>query len=71
MSPQVMALQLVAGGASGALTKTATAPLERVKILLQLQGMKQQGKYHGIVHALQTIVREEGSLGWVDEWVDE
>jgi hypothetical protein len=63
VSGRVMALQLFAGGASGAITKTATAPLERVKILLQLQGMKKQGKYRGIMHTLRTIVKEEGWVG--------
>ena len=29
--------QLAAGAGSGAITKTLTAPLERVKILMQLQ----------------------------------
>jgi hypothetical protein len=37
-------LELVAGGVSGVVTKTATAPLERVKILLQLQGMSAKRK---------------------------
>jgi len=63
VSPRIMALQLVAGGVSGAVTKTLTAPLERVKILLQLQGMKQSGKYKNIRHTLRTIVVEEGWIG--------
>jgi len=38
-STTTFVLELVAGAVSGIVTKTATAPLERVKILLQLQGM--------------------------------
>ncbi len=59
---------LVSGGGSGAITKTATAPLERVKILLQVQGMKMVGvdksqyKYRGVWGTLRTVVREEGFL---------
>ena len=35
--------QVLCGAGAGAFTKTVTAPLERVKILYQLQGMKAGG----------------------------
>jgi len=57
-----------AGAFSGVVTKTATAPLERVKILLQLRGMSgvQGGAIHGLPESthlfgvLSHIVRYEG-----------
>jgi len=57
--------QLFAGGGAGAITKTSVAPLERIKILLQVQGMKSQmgeKKYKGIFGTFQTVVKEEGLL---------
>src|SRR5690606_13215177 len=58
--------QLLAGALSGAITKTATAPLERVKIMLQIQGMNHVlhkiPKYTGIFQTLKTIFKEEGFL---------
>ncbi len=53
---------LFAGGMSGALTYTLIAPLERTKILLQVQGMRASTKYTGIGQTLVTVVREEGFL---------
>lgn len=57
-------LRLVfAGGMSGVITYTCIAPIERVKILLQVQGMKGATKYNGIVNTMMTVVKEEGVLG--------
>jgi len=59
---------LFAGGGAGAITKTAVAPLERVKILLQVQGMKmyeidaKDFKYRGVFGTMRTVVMEEGLL---------
>jgi solute carrier family 25 phosphate transporter 23/24/25/41 len=53
-----------AGASAGALTKTCVAPLERVKILFQLQGMSNQPKkYVTIPQALREVSRTEGVIG--------
>jgi hypothetical protein len=53
---------MMAGALSGAVTKTSTAPLERAKILLQVQGSAGK-QYRGVGGTLRTIVAEEGFLG--------
>ncbi len=58
---------MVAGGLSGAVSKTLTAPLERVKILLQIQGMRAvapgaRPHYRGVWSTMATVAREEGLL---------
>ncbi len=46
---------LVAGGLSGALTYSLIAPLERVKLLLQVQGMRGSVKYHGVAGCIFNV----------------
>ncbi|KAL3844500.1 hypothetical protein ACJIZ3_001903 [Penstemon smallii] len=53
---------LVAGGVAGGLSRTAVAPLERLKILLQVQN-PHSIKYNGTVQGLKYIWRIEGFRG--------
>ncbi|XP_063393516.1 ADP,ATP carrier protein 2-like [Cydia fagiglandana] len=54
----------VAGGVSAAVSKTAMAPIERVKLLLQVQHISKQiaekDRYKGIMDALVRIPKEQG-----------
>ncbi|EKX41128.1 hypothetical protein GUITHDRAFT_158243 [Guillardia theta CCMP2712] len=54
---------LVLGGTSGVIAKTTCAPLERVKILLQVGSLNAEGqKYKGMVDALFKVPKEQGVL---------
>ncbi|KAF9614937.1 hypothetical protein IFM89_021367 [Coptis chinensis] len=53
---------LVAGGVAGGLSRTAVAPLERLKILLQVQN-PHSIKYNGTIQGLKYIWRSEGFRG--------
>ncbi|GAB4834534.1 Mitochondrial adenine nucleotide transporter adnt1 [Ancistrocladus abbreviatus] len=53
---------LVAGGIAGGVSRTAVAPLERMKILLQVQNPHSK-KYNGTVQGLKNIWQTEGFRG--------
>ncbi|KAL3498968.1 hypothetical protein ACH5RR_041700 [Cinchona calisaya] len=53
---------LAAGGIAGGVSRTAVAPLERLKILLQVQN-PHSIKYNGTVQGLKYIWRSEGFRG--------
>ncbi|XP_027198597.1 stress-sensitive B [Dermatophagoides pteronyssinus] len=60
------AKDFIAGGVSAAISKTAVAPIERVKLLLQVQHASKQiaadKHYKGIIDAFVRIPKEQGFL---------
>jgi len=52
------------GGVSAAVSKTIVAPIERVKLLLQVQdassSIKPEDRYNGIVDCFQRVIKEQG-----------
>jgi len=58
------ALDFMLGGVSAAVSKTAVAPIERVKLLLQTQDanakIKSDKKYKGIIDVFVRVPKEEG-----------
>lgn len=55
---------LAVGGVSGAISKTAVAPIERVKLLLQVQAastqIRPEDQYKGIVDCFRRVTQEQG-----------
>ncbi|KAJ1736900.1 hypothetical protein H4S06_001418 [Coemansia sp. BCRC 34490] len=56
---------LIAGGISGATSRTVVSPLERMKILFQIQSTGADSNYKGIFGTLAKIWREEGIAGYM------
>jgi solute carrier family 25 (adenine nucleotide translocator) protein 4/5/6/31 len=65
-TPQEFALDFLAGGVSGAISKTITAPIERVKLVIQTQDANPRIKsgevprYTGIGNCFSRILSEQG-----------
>ena len=61
-------LDFVAGGISAAVSKTVVAPLERVKIILQIQDahkhIAKDQQYKGVVDCFARIHKEQGFLSF-------
>lgn len=59
-------IDLATGGTAAAISKTAVAPIERVKILLQVQDAQKtiavDKRYKGIIDVLVRVPREQGVL---------
>uniref|UniRef100_UPI00398F81E1 ADP/ATP translocase 4-like isoform X4 n=1 Tax=Pristiophorus japonicus TaxID=55135 RepID=UPI00398F81E1 len=59
---------LLAGGIAAAISKTAVAPIERVKLLLQVQASSKQirvdQQYKGMVDCIVRIPKEQGFLSY-------
>jgi solute carrier family 25 (adenine nucleotide translocator) protein 4/5/6/31 len=65
--PQAFALDFLMGGVSAAVSKTAAAPIERVKLLIQNQDeMLKQGRlsepYKGIGECFSRTIKNEGAV---------
>jgi len=61
-------LDLASGGTAAAISKTAVAPIERVKLLLQVQHVSQHiaadKRYKGIIDVFVRIPKEQGFLAF-------
>jgi len=66
--PMSFAKDFLAGGVSAAVSKTAVAPIERVKLLLQVQHASKQitkdQQYKGIIDCFVRIPKEQGALAF-------
>ncbi|XP_044254558.1 ADP,ATP carrier protein 1 [Tribolium madens] len=66
--PMSFAKDFLAGGISAAVSKTAVAPIERVKLLLQVQAASKQiaadKQYKGIIDCLVRIPKEQGFISF-------
>lgn len=62
------AKDFIAGGVSAAISKTAVAPIERVKLLLQVQHVSKQiaedQRYKGMIDCFVRIPKEQGFLSY-------
>lgn len=68
VDPVAFMKDFIAGGVAAAISKTAVAPIERVKLLLQVQHISKQitedQRYKGMVDCFVRIPKEQGFLSY-------
>lgn len=66
--PVAFAKDFLAGGVAAAISKTTVAPIERVKLLLQVQHISKQiseeQRYKGMIDCFVRIPKEQGFLSY-------
>lgn len=75
MDAKAIFKDFMAGGTAAAISKTAVAPLERVKLILQVQKDSKQiaveQRYKGMVDAFVRIPKEQGYISfWRGNWAN-
>ncbi|CDO78167.1 hypothetical protein BN946_scf184467.g6 [Trametes cinnabarina] len=64
LSPQLSSY-FIAGGVAGAASRTVVSPLERLKIIQQVQPQSSEKQYKGVWSSLVRMWREEGFKGFM------
>ncbi|KAG6917226.1 hypothetical protein DXG01_003340 [Tephrocybe rancida] len=64
LSPEIMSF-FIAGGCAGAASRTVVSPLERLKIIQQVQPRTSDGQYKGVWRSLVRMWKEEGFKGFM------
>ncbi|KAG5735491.1 hypothetical protein E4T56_gene11140 [Termitomyces sp. T112] len=64
LTPEIVSF-FIAGGCAGAASRTVVSPLERLKIIQQVQPRTSDGQYKGVWRSLVRMWREEGFKGFM------
>ncbi|KAG5636528.1 hypothetical protein H0H81_007725 [Sphagnurus paluster] len=64
LTPEIISY-FIAGGCAGAASRTVVSPLERLKIIQQVQPRTSDGQYKGVWRSLARMWREEGFKGFM------
>ncbi|KAG6841031.1 hypothetical protein C0991_002493 [Blastosporella zonata] len=64
LTPEIVSF-FIAGGCAGAASRTVVSPLERLKIIQQVQPRTSDGQYKGVWRSLARMWKEEGFRGFM------